>query len=174
MKCQSKLADHEPFAPWHFTLTPIIRYFTLALDSDPNYWFAALVFTTPGNNPFNAQPMQIMLKHAAKQPPSAGQPGIFALGGEGVLASLLSDNGFTDVKTETVRALLQLSSVDDALTMMQQAFGAYRAVIEDLSDDAKVDAWADVRDCLRQFECESGFETEFEFIIGSGAKPVSQ
>ena len=138
----------------------------------PEARFAALVFTTPANNPFMAQPMGIMLKHAAKQPPAAGQPGIFALGGEGVLESLLSDSGFINIKTETVRAPLRLASTDDALTMMQQAFGAYRAVIQDLSDDAKADAWADVRDCLAQFELESGFETEFEFIIGSGATPT--
>ena len=138
----------------------------------PGARFAALVFTTPANNPFMAHPMGIMLNHAAKQPPSAGQPGIFALGGEGVLESILSDSGFVNIKTETVRAPLRLSSADDASTMMQQAFGAYRAVIEDLSDAAKADAWADVRDYLGQFERESGFETEFEFIIGSGATPV--
>jgi SAM-dependent methyltransferase len=132
--------------------------------------FGALVFTNPAANPFMAQPMGIMLKHASKQPPGAGQPGIFALGGDGVLETLLRDSGLANIKTETVRAPLRLSSTEDALTMMQQAFGAYRAVIEDLSDAAKSDAWAEVRDCLAQFESGSGFETEFEFIIGSGAK----
>jgi SAM-dependent methyltransferase len=138
----------------------------------PEARFAALVFTTPAKNPFMAQPMGIMLKHAGKQPPAGGQPGIFALGGEGVLESLLRDSGFNNIKTETVRAPLCLSSVNDALTMMQQAFGAYRAVIKDLSEDAQAAAWADVRDCLKQFDGKSGFETELEFIIGSGANPT--
>jgi hypothetical protein len=55
--------------------------------------------------------------------------------------------------------------------MMQQAFGAYRAVVADLSDQEKSAAWRQVYDCLRDFEGARGFETEFEFIIGSGAKP---
>ena len=73
------------------------------------------------------------------------------------------------METKTVRCPLKLPSAADALEMIQQAFGAYRAVIADLSDDAKSDAWAEVKGCLEQFETKTGFETEFEFIIGSGA-----
>jgi ubiquinone/menaquinone biosynthesis C-methylase UbiE len=38
---------------------------------------AVVVFTTPAANPFMAQPMQILLRHAGKTPPAPGQPGIF-------------------------------------------------------------------------------------------------
>ncbi len=138
----------------------------------PEARFAALVFTTPNKNPFFAQSMAILLRHGGKQPPQPGQPGLFALGGPGVLEGLLSDSGFVDIKMATVLAPLRLSSADDALAMMQQAAGAYRAVVADLSDDAKADAWAEVRDCLGQFQDETGFETELEFIIGSGATPA--
>jgi len=133
--------------------------------------FAALVFTTPVNNPFMAQPMAILLRHAGKSPPGPGQPGIFALGGGGILESLMKDGGLADVKTRTVRAPLSLSATSDALEMMQQAFGAYRAVVANLSDVEKSKAWDEVYECLKQFETSRGFETEFEFIIGSGAKP---
>ena len=136
----------------------------------PGARFAALVFTTPANNPFMAQPMRIILRHAGKQPPAPGQPGIFALGGDGVLERLLKDSGLADVGTKTVRALLGLPSATDALEMMQQAFGAYRAVVADLSEAERSKAWAEVHECLKQFERDDGFETELEFIIGSGAK----
>src|SRR5262245_65994180 len=43
----------------------------------PNARFAALVFTTPANNPFMAEPMALLLRQAAKSPPAPGQPGIF-------------------------------------------------------------------------------------------------
>ena len=137
----------------------------------PGARFAALVFTTPDKNPFFAQAMAILLRHGGKQPPQPGQPGLFALGGAGVLEGLLSDCGFVDIKLVIVQAPFRLSSADDALAFLQQAAGAYRAVIADLSDDAKDDAWAEVRDCLGQFEDETGFETELEFIIGSGEMP---
>ena len=138
----------------------------------PGARMAALVFTTPENNPFMARPMAIVLRHGGKSPPAPGQPGIFALGGAGKLENLLSESGYVDVKSTTVQATLRMASADDTLEMMQQAFGAYRAVIADLSDDAKADAWAEVREYIGQFETDTGFETDFEFIIGSGAVPA--
>jgi len=137
----------------------------------PKARFAALVFTTPANNPFASLPMQILLRHAGKRPPAPGQPGIFALGGNGVLERLFRDSGLIDVRTRVVRAPLRLANTSEALEMMQEAFGAYRAVISDLSDAARADAWAEVGDCIRQFETPSGFEAQFEFLVGSGAKP---
>jgi ubiquinone/menaquinone biosynthesis C-methylase UbiE len=137
----------------------------------PTARFAALVFTTPANNPFMAQPMAILLRHAGKSPPAPGQPGIFALGGDGVLERLMKDSGLEDVKTEVARASLALSSAADALQLMQQAAGAYRAVVADLGDAEKSSAWSEVHDCLKQFETGGGFTTEIEVLIGSGAKP---
>ena len=58
----------------------------------PQARFAGLVFSTPAKNPFMSQPMQILLRHAGKEPPPAGKPCIFALGGLGVLEGLLSDS----------------------------------------------------------------------------------
>jgi len=135
----------------------------------PGGRFAALVFSTPVNNPFMAQPMSILLRHAGKQPPGPGRPGIFALGGEGALERLLSDAGYSNIESRIVTAPLKLTKADDALAMIQEAFGAYRAVVADLSHDEKAAAWSEVLTALSQFEGAEGFRTEFEFIIGAGA-----
>jgi hypothetical protein len=42
-------------------------------------------------------------------------------------------------------------------------------VIADLDAEGQAAAWAEVLICLKRFEGSEGFETEFEFIIGSGA-----
>jgi ubiquinone/menaquinone biosynthesis C-methylase UbiE len=131
---------------------------------------AVLVFTTPSANPFTSQPMQILLRHAGKEPPTPGKPGLFALGGPGVLEGLLADSGLVDVKASVVRAPLRLSSAAEALEMMQQAFGAYRAVVADLDPEARAAAWSEVGKCLRQFEDHEGFHTEVELMLGSGAR----
>lgn len=138
----------------------------------PGGRFAALVFSTPDRNPYQAEPMKILLRHAGAPPPRPGQPGIFAMGGPGVLENLLRESGFADIETVTVRTPLQVASVDDALAFMQQAAGAYRAVVADLSAAAKAAAWAEVREGLEKFVTPSGFEVEREFIIGSGAVPA--
>lgn len=137
----------------------------------PGARFAALVFTTPPNNPFMAQPMAILLRHAGKSPPAPGQPGIFALGGEGALENLMKDSGLEDVKTKTVQAPLTLENASDAVQLMQEAAGAYRAVVADLSDADRSKAWNEVHECLSQFETGRGFETTLELILGSGARP---
>lgn len=131
--------------------------------------FAPLVFTTPSNNPFMSRPMQILLHHAEKEPPSPGQPGIFALGAPGLLESKLIDSGYSNIATKVVRAPLKLDSASEALEMMRTAFGAYRAVVADLSEGARNAAWADVGEFLKQFENDAGWETELEVIIGSGS-----
>jgi hypothetical protein len=136
----------------------------------PNARFAALVFTSPANNPFLAQPMAILLRRAGKSPPAPGQPGLFALGGDGVLEKLMTESVLVHVQTTTVRAPLRLPSVSTALEMMQQAFGAFRAVVADIGDEERSKAWAEVYDSLKQFGKSTGFEAEFEFVIGSGAK----
>lgn len=138
----------------------------------PKARVSALVFTTPSGNPFMSKPMQILLRHAGKEPPTAGRPGIFALGGPGVLEALLSDSGLGEVEAKVVRAPLRLASAAEALEMMQQAFGVYRAVVADLGSQARAAAWSEVGECLREFENHDGFQVELEFIIGSGRKLV--
>jgi ubiquinone/menaquinone biosynthesis C-methylase UbiE len=137
----------------------------------PGGRFAALVFTTQANNPFMALPMTILLHHAGKLAPAPGQPGIFALGGEGILEDLMKGSGFEDLETKVIRAPLVLPSASDASQLMKEAAGAYRAVVADLSDADKNTAWRAVYECLTQFETDRGLETEFELMIGSGAKP---
>ena len=86
------------------------------------------------------------------------------------MANLLNTSGLANVDTRTVRAVLKLPSTSQALEMMQQAFGAYRAVVAELGEAERSKAWLEVQECLKQVESADGFKTEFEFIIGSGAR----
>jgi cyclopropane fatty-acyl-phospholipid synthase-like methyltransferase len=137
----------------------------------PGARVAALVFTTPASNPFMAQTMSILLRHAGKSSPAPGKPGIFALGGPGALEKLMKDCGLVEVRSRNVQALLKLPSASDALAMMQEAFGAYRAVVAELNDARKSEAWREVQTCLQQFETGDGFRTDFDFVVASGANP---
>src|SRR5512132_544702 len=85
---------------------------------------AVVVFTTPATNPFMAKPMQILVRHAGKTPPAPGQPGIFALGTPGVLERVLAGSGFVGIEQRKLEVPLRMPSAAEALTMMQEAFGA--------------------------------------------------
>ena len=133
---------------------------------------AVVVFTTPATNPFMAKPMQILLRHAGRTPPAAGQPGIFSLGPPGVLERLLVDSGFQDVEQRTLTLSLQMASAAQALAMMQEAFGAYRAVIGDRPDAVQAAAWAEVTETLGSFQTSAQFVTPAEVLAISGARPA--
>ena len=137
----------------------------------PGGRLAVVVFTTPDANPFMARPMRILIRHAGKSPPPPGQPGIFALGAPGALERLLVDSGFVDVARRTVSVPLRMGSAGHAIAMMQEAFGAYRAVVSDQPDGVRAAAWAEVGDTLRTFETDAGFIAPAEVVVAVGAQP---
>lgn len=130
------------------------------------------VFTTPAANPFMARPMQILLRHAGTTPPAPGQPGIFSLGTLGVLEQLLTGSGFVGVVQRDLDTPLRLPSATEALTMMQEAFGAYRAVLAESPEAVQAAAWAEVAEALKSFETPEGFVAPAEVLVAAGAKPA--
>jgi SAM-dependent methyltransferase len=133
---------------------------------------AAVIFTTPGANPFMAEPMRILLHHAGKTPPAPGAPGTFSLGAPGVLERLLTDAGFVAVEHRVVIVSLRMPSAAQALAMMQDAFGAYRAVINDQPTAVQEAAWAEVAATLMSFDTATGFVAPAEVLIAAGVSPA--
>jgi SAM-dependent methyltransferase len=138
----------------------------------PSGKVAVVVFTTPAANPFMAQPMRILLSHAGKTPPAPGQPGIFSLGAPGVITRLFAESGFTGVEQRTLAVPLRIGSAAQALAMMQEAFGAYRAVVSGQPEAVRRAAWAEVAEALKTFEVPTGFEAPAEVLVAAGAKPA--
>lgn len=134
----------------------------------PGGRFAPLVFTTPSNNLFLSGPMKILLHHAEKEPPPPGGPGVFALGASGLLESKMIESGYVEVSTNVVPVKLSLKSAEEALEMMRCAFGNFRAVVAELSEERQNAAWSEVGEFLKQFEDSSGWEADLEVIIASG------
>lgn len=132
---------------------------------------AVVVFTTPAANAFMANPMQILLRHAGKTPPAPGQPGIFSLGVPDVIERLFADSGFVGVEQRTLALPLRMPSATQALAMMQEAFGAYRAVVSDRLEAVRVAAWAEVAQTLKTFETPTGFVAPAEVLVAAGVKP---
>jgi len=133
---------------------------------------AVVVFTTPAANPFMAKPMQILLRHAGKTPPAPGQPGIFSLGAPGVIERLFADSGFVGDEQRPLALALRMPSAAQALAMMQEAFGAYRAVVSDRPEAVRVAAWAEVAETLKTFETATGFIAPAEVLVAAGVKPA--
>jgi hypothetical protein len=138
----------------------------------PKRKIAVVVFTTPAANPLMAQPMQILLRHAGKTAPAPGQPGIFALGGPGVLERLFVATGFVGFEQKSIAPPLQMPSAAQALAMMQEAFGAYRAVVSDCPEALQAKAWAEVAVTLGRFETAAGFVAPAEVLVAAAMNPA--
>lgn len=132
---------------------------------------AVVIFTVPATNAFMAKPMQILLRHAGKEPPAPGQPGIFSLGAPGVIERLLTESGFVSFEQRTLTVPLRMPSAMRTLEMMQEAFGAYRAVLSDCSEAVRTAAWVEVAETLKHFETGAGFEGPAEVLVAAGVKP---
>lgn len=132
---------------------------------------SAMVFTTPTANAFMARPMEVLLRHAGKEPPPPGRPGIFALGGQGVLRNLFVESGFVGVEERRMPLPLCMQSASDAFQMIQEGFGAYRAVLRECSDETRTAAWREVMRTLKEFESTGGFEAPGEVLVAAGSKP---
>jgi len=133
--------------------------------------FAVLVVASPQDNLLFSKTMMIALKHAGKTPPPPGTPGLFALSDPARLESLFQAAGYIDTGVEQVVARMSIASVGDALTMMQEAFGAYRAVLADLEDEKRDLAWSEIRDCIGQFSGQGGVNADMTFLLASGTNP---
>jgi hypothetical protein len=105
-------------------------------------------------------------------PPSPGQPGIFSLGVPGVIERLFADSGFVGVERRTLALPLRMPSATQALVMMQEAFGTYRAVVGDRPEAVRVAAWAEVAETLKTFETPTGFVAPAEMLVAAGVKPA--
>ena len=153
-------------------LDPALALTAVGRALKPGGKVAVMVFTTPTANQFASRPMQVLLRHAGKSPPGPRQPGIFSLSAPGVLERLLTECGFGEVEQCTPAFSLRMRSAIDALTMIQEAFGAYRAVVADCPEAVQAAAWAEVGNVLRSFETAmTGFVAVGEVLVASGAKP---
>lgn len=134
---------------------------------------AVVVFTTPAANPHRAKAMQILLRHAGKPPPAPGQPGMYALGGPGTMEDLYQECGFTDVVRHEIKIPMVMRSAMDALQMMKDAYGAYRAVLRDCSAEIQRAAWEEVSDMLKTFEKDGQFIAPSELLVAAATKPLA-
>jgi ubiquinone/menaquinone biosynthesis C-methylase UbiE len=137
----------------------------------PGGRFAAVVYSTPENNPFFALPVGIIRRRAQLAPPLPGQPGPFSLGGEGVLAKALEQAGFHDVEVRRVDSPVCLPTAAECVRFERESFGALLQMMASMGEDERAATWDEIEKTLARFETrEGGFVGPCEMLVGSGAR----
>ena len=136
----------------------------------PSGQFAVTVWSTAEKNPFFGLPLSIASRLAKIPAPASGQPGLFALSGQGVLEECYTKAGFRDVAVRAVSVQRHFSSTAEAVSAMKDSFPRLQTLLTKLSDDDRVLAWSEIEQQLSQFEGSNGFEAPGEWLVGVGRK----
>ena len=131
---------------------------------------AAVVYSTPDQNPFFSVPVQIIRRRAQLPPPLPGQPGPFSLGGPGVLADTLTAAGFAEVDVVAVASPVRLPSADECVRFERESFGALHQMMRGLSADEQEETWQEIREALAVYETADGFVGPCEMLVGAGTR----
>ncbi len=126
-----------------------------------------IVYGPADRNGFFSVPVGLIRAAAQLPPPAPGQPGPFALGGDGVLAAELAAAGFTDVVVEAVDAPLRLPDAATCLQFEQESFGALHQMLSGLPEPRRAEVWAEVGNALRQFETGDCFEGPCQLLVAA-------
>jgi len=130
----------------------------------------ALVFSHPGANPCLAILARTAQQHAdlpASDPFAAGS--LMSLGKPGLLAQLLQDAGFVDIRVRHVSAPFQLPSVQDYMAFVRTSASPIIDMLKALPPGAQQAAWDDMARQLESFSTAQGWVGPNELLLCSAA-----
>lgn len=129
-----------------------------------------MVWSTAEKNPYHGIPLQVVRNIGSLPSPARGQPGMFALGGEGLLDNVYRQAGFKGVSIHPGTIRRRYPSLQDAIQNMKGSFPGLQDLMARLSEADQDRAWDQIEKALSQFAGPSGFDAPGEALIGSGTK----
>jgi SAM-dependent methyltransferase len=136
----------------------------------PGGTIGAIVYGPADVNGFFSLPVSVIRRRAELPPPAPGQPGPFSLGPPGILESVLTEAGFSDVHVEAMDAPLRMASSADCLRFEQESFGALHQMLAGLDEAGRTAAWDEVGTTLAQFDGPSGFVGPCRMLVAVASK----
>ena len=131
---------------------------------------SAIVYSTPERNGFFSVPVSIIRRVAALPAPAPGLPGPFSLGQPGVLERAYRQAAFHDIEVHPVDAPVRFPSAADCVRFERESFGALQAMLADVSEAKREQAWVEIERELRQFEGPKGFVGPCELLVAAATK----
>ena len=133
----------------------------------PGGRFAAVVFSAVERNPFRAAPQAIASRLAGRQFPEPG-PGVWALNDPTTLRDPFQQAGFRDVDVRPVPFVYRFPSLADARQNLEEAQPPLVKLLNELSEDDRASAWAEISRTLQPFVGPDGFAAPSEALLVVG------
>lgn len=137
----------------------------------PGGGVCTVVFSRPEKNPCLTILMSTALKHAGlpvRDPFLAG--GLLSLGQPGRIDALFRSAGFHDVATTAFDTVFRLPSVDDYLAFVRSSASPILQILSHLDAASAELAWDEMRDRLKAFTTQQGWEGPNELLLTAGRR----
>jgi ubiquinone/menaquinone biosynthesis C-methylase UbiE len=129
-----------------------------------------MVHSAATRNPYHGLTLEIVRRIGRMPFPPAEQPGMFALGGPGVLEGTFRKSGLRDVSVCPVAIRRRFSSLPEAIKSMRESNAGLQDLLAKLNGADQNRAWKEIEQEMSQFESANGFEAPGEVLIGVGTK----
>ena len=141
----------------------------------PGGRLAALVFSTPQHNPCLAIMMSTALRAAGLAPRSPFEPGtLMSLGQPGMLAQLLHEAGFADIRVTPLTAPFCAPTVRHYVDFVRTSGSPIMEILASLPPATQDDVWRDIEAQLDAFSTPAGWIGPNELLLCSAAVPHVQ
>jgi ubiquinone/menaquinone biosynthesis C-methylase UbiE len=112
----------------------------------PGRRIAVMVFSTADKNPYHGIPLAIVRRLGKIPSPPPGKPGMFALGGPGVLEGTYKQAGFRDVSAQAISIVWTRASTGEAVNVYKDSYAVLRDNMAKLSDAERELAWKQIEE----------------------------
>ena len=116
------------------------------------------VWGPPDRNPWAAIGAMTLVQRGHMPPPDPSAPGVFYLGDQSRLRSLLEGAGFADIEIAEIPVSFRFADVDDYVSMMSDTAGPIAMVIRDLSDGELEAIKTQLTTAFEPFAKDNGYE----------------
>ena len=122
----------------------------------PGGRLAASVWDVPANVPIISLAMQVARQVLQVPPPPAGTPGPFSLSDSTALKQVLTQIGFTDVRSERLTLTFEFKSAEEYARRPRDIAAPLIALLADHSTERQAEVWRAIEDAARQYAMADG------------------
>jgi SAM-dependent methyltransferase len=120
---------------------------------------AIAVWDARERNPWATIPSDALIELGHAEPPDPDAPGPFALAGDGALAELLQDGGFTEVEVQPVSLLRRAASIQDMVQESADVSPGFSAAWRTLTEEQRAEVVAHMARAAAPFTDDDGSVT---------------
>ncbi len=129
------------------------------------------VWGAPQKVPFASLPMNVAMRMLQVPLPQPGLPGTFSLADPDRVTHLLTQAGFTEVRTEPMILVSEWASIDEYIRFLHEVLIQINALLAQYPVEQQAEVWQAIADGAQQFTASDGsIHTESELILLVGQR----